>query len=107
MADDESRALAEALSGHLTGLTGDSLATYLKETYSVSEQDGLSTDTVYLVEVDSADMATGHMSSVPVHWWAVRGTECRRTEAVNMRPFNDASDAGHLWPHPNSTKGTS
>lgn len=97
---EESRELAQLLALHLLQLAGDSLEDYLRRTYRLSTIKGLSTDVVYAVEVEGGNFDTGDLSSVPVRWWEMTTKSCRPISFVNMVPYNQASDAGLLWPHP-------
>lgn len=96
----ESKALALLLSAHLRQLSTVELARYLRETYRVEGLEGLSTDTVFAVEVERGNLLRGELSSIPVRWWKINGDLCQTTTFVDMRPYNAASDNGKLWPTP-------
>jgi hypothetical protein len=98
--EQESKELAQLVSCHLRELTADSLKDYLRTVYRLDSPEGLSTDVIYAVEVAGGNFANGNTSSDPVRWWEISGNVCREVPPVDMRPFNSASDAGKLWPHP-------
>jgi len=97
--ETQSRFVVLVVTAHLRGLFGAALDEYVRQTYQVGSGE-LSTQTIYVSEVDRGNIPRGWLSSVPVRTWKVRGEECMLIPYVDMKPFNEASDQGKVWPHP-------
>lgn len=99
MTDTESAQVARLVSQHLIGLHDERLLDYLKLVYNIEHCEGMYNSVIHVHEVQSGNLDRGELSSIPVRMWMVYEARTELSEQhIDMKPYNAASDSGHLWP---------